>query len=256
MSLTMTADSVVLLALRTLGIYQPGQALSAVDGQLGRQLLAEMIDNWNTQQLTVLVQDRLVFDLVADQGSPDNPYTIGPGGDFDTGTAARPVEIRAATILLNGTSPYPVEIPLAILSDDQYAALQIKSITSPIPQSLYYQPTVPLGSITLWNVPNTAENDLVLYVDKLTAAFTGTDVAYTCPPGYAKAFRLGCAVSMMPFYGVPDEIAVRVQVQFLEAYQDIRLQNVPMSDLASDPAFITRGNDYPGYIIQSDSGTT
>lgn len=252
MSLTLTADAAVLLALQTLGIYQPFQALSAADGQLGRQILAEMVDNWNTQQLTVTVQDRFVFDLVSGQGSPDNPYTIGPGGDFDTGTAARPVEIRSASILLNTTSPYPVEIPLAILTDDMYSVQQIKSIQTQIPQSLYYQASVPLGTIQLWNVPNTAENDLVLYIDRLTPQFTGAAIAYTCPPGYAKAFRLCLAEALVPFYGVPDDISGKVTADARQAFMDIKLQNAPMQDLSTDPGFLS--DRHGTYIIQTDTG--
>lgn len=250
MSVVLTRNAVVKRALQTLGVLQAGEPLDANDAQLGGELIEEMIDNWNTQRLTVLVQDRTVYDLVADKGSPTNPYTIGPGGDFDTGTAARPVAIRNATLLLNTTSPYPVEIPLAIITDDMYAANAIKTITNAQPQSLYYQTSVPLGEIQLWNVPNTAQNDLVLYTDHLTAQFAGGDVAYICPPGYAKAFRLGAAAVLTDAFGVPVDKAASMIAKAADALDDLKLQNVPMMDLAVDTGFLS--DPHGTYVIQTD----
>lgn len=250
MALTLTRNAVVQRALQTIQVLQEGETVSAADAQLGGQLIEEMIDNWNTQALTVLVQDRTVYDLVAGKGGPDDPYTIGPGGDFDTGAAARPVAIRNATLLLNTTSPYPVEIPLAIITDDMYAANAIKSITNAQPQSLYYQASVPLGEIQLWNVPNTAQNDLVLYTDRLTPQFSGADVAYICSPGYAKAFRLGAAAALVDAFNVPLDRAYSIIQKAAEAIADIKLQNVPMMDLAVDTGFLS--DPHGTYVIQTD----
>lgn len=254
MSLPLTADTVVLLALRTLGVYQPGQLLSADDGVLGRQMLAELIDSWNTQALTVLVQDRHVYTLVAGKGDPSNPYTIGPGGDFDTGAQPRPTVIRTANLLLNTTSPYPTEIPLAILTDDQYAANPIKTIQNQQPQSLYYQASVPLGTIQLWNVPNTSANQLVLYTDQLTPQFVGASTVYDCPPGYAEAFRLSLAVKLIPFYAVSPDDAQLVMLNAGTAVQAIKNMNVPMQDLSVDGMFVQSRGSQPGYMIQTDTG--
>lgn len=252
MGVTLTANEVSLRALRTLGLYQPGQPLAPDDGATCRMLIEELIDNWNTQALTVLTVVRTVYDLEAGRGGPDDPYTIGPGGDFDTGTAARPVAIRNANLLLNTASNYPTEIPLAILTQDMYAANPIKSILNAQPQTLYYNPTVPLGQIELWNIPNTDVNQLVLYTDLLTPQFVGGAVAYLCPPGYAKAFRLCVAAAIADFYGVVGDVAQRVVARAAEALTDIKLQNAPMGDLSLDPGFT---NDRHGtYVIQTDQG--
>lgn len=252
MSLTRTADEVVKQALLTLGVIQPGETPDAQSSQQGRVLLAEMVDSWNLQQLTVLVQNRTVYDLVANKGGPDDPYTIGPGGDFDTGTAPRPVEIRSANLLLNTTSPYPTEIPLAIITDDMYAAQPIKQLINLQPQSLYYQASVPLGQIQLWNIPNTSQNQLVLYTDLLTPQFVGGSVTYTCAPGYAKAFRLGTAAALADYFAVPPDRAMKITQEAQNALTDVKLQNVPMMDLGIDPGFI--GNSHGTYVIQTDQG--
>ncbi len=250
MSLTLSASEVCGRALRTMGIFQPGDSIPADDLNTAFDLLQEFVDGMNTQPLTVLVVERTVYDLVADQGTPANPYTIGPGGDFDTGTAARPMSLNGASLLLNSTAPYPTEIPLAILTDDMFQAIQQKGLLNSLAQTIYYNATVPLGTITLWNVPNTSENDLVLYTDLLTALNT----AYVCPPGYAKVFRLNLAAALLPFYGgvVGPEQSAKIEHDAAEALKDIKLANVKMTDLAVDPAFAPdpRGT----YSIYTDVG--
>ncbi len=253
MSISLTANEVVARALNVIGAIAQGETPDAAMSQQGRDLLTEMVDAWNIQGLTVLAQNRTVYDLVANQGSPTNPYTIGPGGDFDTGTAARPVAIRAANLLLNTTSPYPVEIPLAILTDQMYQSNTIKTLANAQPTTLYYQPSVPLGVIQLWPVPNTAANDLVLYTDLLTPQFVGATTAYVCPPGYAKAFRLCLADTLAPYYPVASEVRARIAQEAQEALRELKMNNAPMGDLAYDPMFV--GTGHGTYVIQTDQGS-
>lgn len=254
MSLTLTARQIGTRALQTLGVVGANETPSPTDLQTAFELLQEFVDWLNTQALSVLVVERTVYSLVANKGTPANPYTIGPGGNFDTGTAARPMMIQGASLLLNSTAPYPTEIPLAILTDDMFQAIQQKGLLNTLPQTLYYNPTVPLGTITLWNVPNTAANDLVLYTDLLTAQFTALSTAYICPPGYGKVFRLQTAAACIPFFGVAvnSDTAQQVRQDAAEALKDIKLVNVKMSDLAVDPAFAPdpRGT----YNIFTDTG--
>jgi hypothetical protein len=254
MSLTLSGSEIVTRAFGTMAIFGAGEPVPAADLNLGFDLLKEFVDSLNTQALTVLVVERTVYDLVANKGTPANPYTIGPGGDFDTGTAARPMLLNGASLLLNSTAPYPTEIPLAIITDDMFQAIQQKGLLNSLPQTIYYNPTVPLGTITLWNVPNTSENDLVLYTDQLTANFSVLNAAYVCPPGYAKVFRLNVAKALLPFYGavVGREISDDIKHDADEALKDIKLSNVKMVDLAMDPAF----TPFPGggYNIFTDTG--
>jgi hypothetical protein len=238
MSLTTTATAICAKAFYTLGVYSPGESIQARDLNTAFGVLQELVDAMNTQALTVLVVERTVYDLAANQGTPANPYTIGPGGDFDTGTAARPMSIQGASLLLNSTAPYPTEIPLAILNT--------------LPQTLYYNPTNPLGTITLWNVPNTSENDLVLYTDRLTPNFSALSAAYVCPPGYAKMFRLCLADALTLLYAIEPSAAEKIRMDASDAMKDIKLANVKMTDLAVDPAFAPdpRGT----YNIFTDQG--
>lgn len=252
MSLTRTARELITQSAVTMGVLQPGEVLDDANLTFANTLLAELVDNWNTQDLTVLTVDRNVYDLDGVSGGPSAPYTLGPGGDWDTGTAARPEYLANANLLLNGQTGVPIEIPLAIITDDQYAAQAIKTQTNPLPQWIYYNPAVPLGKVYLWNVPTNTANQIVLYTPTLTAQFGGLDTSYVCPPGYAKAFRLCLSQTLLTIFGVPGETAARINQQAEQALNDLKLSNVKMADLELDLGFTP--NNHGNYVIQTDQG--
>lgn len=254
MSQAIAQRDLIRRAFLDLGVFGVNDPIDAASAQTASELLAELIDSWNTQRLTVLVQNRNVYDLESGRGGPDDPYTIGPSGDFDTGAAARPDGIRTANLLLNTTSDYPTEIPLAILTDDMYAANPIKSILNSQPSTLYYQRSVPLGQIQLWNIPNTDANQLVLYTDLLTGQFPDQTTLITLAPGYLKAFRLCLEDALITGFSVPPSVAGKVIVDAYEALRDLKCANAAamMGDLSLDPAFTP--NTHGTYVIQTDQG--
>lgn len=253
MSVTLTQQQIIDQAVTTLGVYQPGETVDPSIVAYAQTMLTELIDSWATQALTVLTVDRAVWDITAGKGGPDDPYTLGPGGDWDTGTAARPEEICNANLLLNGQSGVPIEIPLAIITDDMYAQQAIKTQTNPLPQWLYYNPTIPLGRVYLWNVPTNATNQIVLYTPTLTPQFADLDTtAYVCPPGYAKAFRLCLASALITALSVSGEVAARVTRDAEQALIDLKLNNAKMADLELDMGYTP--NPRGTYVIQTDQG--
>lgn len=251
MSLAVTGKDLVTRALRTLGIYGQTDPVEAPDLQQGFELLNELVDSWAIQPLTVLTVNRQVYDLVAGQGGPSNPYTYGPGGDWDTGSAARPPSIQDANLILNTSSP-AVEIPIAVLTTDMYAAQPIKELSNALPVTLYYNDTVPLAQVFFWPVPTQAANQIALYVPAVTAAFTNLSTLYVCPPGYLKAFRLCLCEAMLTGWAVPLEIAARIPMQAAEALAQLQSSNLEMADLSLDPGFTPQ--PHGTYVIQTDQG--
>ncbi len=256
MSLTYTGRDFVIGAYREIGAIGPTEVPEAADFQWGFQLLNELLDSWQTQQLTTLVQEQHEYTLVSGQGSPDNPYTIGPGGDFDTGTAARPDLIRSANLSLEGSTP-AVQIPLAIITDDMEAAIQIKTLQTQLANYLYYRRTVPLGQIEIWPVPNTAVNTLVLFTDLLTPTFATAATTYVCPPAYARAIRKGVAKELCPSLGIPLERAQVIGMAADYALLEVKEANAnaKMADLSIDPALTASTNGWGSYNILSDQGS-
>lgn len=253
MSLSITARDLVTRTLQTIGAIGQGETPSAADINTGFQLLGELVDNWAIQALTVLTVNRQVYNLVAGQGGPDNPYTYGPGGDWDTGaTVARPPSIQDANLLLATSGVSPIRIPLPILTTDMNAATPTPTLPNQLPVSLYYNATVPLGTAVLWPIPSTNVNQIELFVPLVTGAFPDLSTSVVCAPGYLKAFRLCLAESMIPLFAVPPAQAALIPSQAAEALAQLKISNVPMSDLSFDQMYTPPAHGT--YVIQTDQG--
>jgi len=252
MAITTTAHDLIRQAFATLQVFSPGETIDNSSLQTGLYLLKEFVDSLTLVPGSVLTVDRHVFDLDATHGGPDAPYTLGPGGIWDTGTAARPPEIENANLVLNTSAPYPVEVPLSVQTDDAYAAGQIKALTNPQPTTFYYTPSDPLGTVILWPIPTTDTNQIALYYDRLTPQFTLLETAYVCAPGYAKMFRLCLARELTRYYSVPLDRTAEIKQDAATAMDQVAASNFKMADLAIDPAFTP--DPHGTYDIYTDTG--
>ena len=250
MSITVTARSLLTAACQKVGIVGQGETPEAATMQQAFAALQQLIDSWTTQSLTVLVVERTVYTLTANQQS----YSIGPTTetpDFDTGTAARPPLIQGAGLVLNYTTPV-TEIPLQSLTDAQYQLISVKGQTSTQPTQYYYQPTDPLGEVWLWPNPTTGVNGLALYTPYLTPQFSALSTYVVLPPGYARALEWNMALELStPAFGVPlDPLVDRMATTSLA---QLKRSNYKPSDLSLDAALQP---SVPGgsYNILSDQG--
>ncbi len=205
------------------------------------------------QSLTIPVIAREEFALVAGQGGPSNPYTIGPGGDFDT---TRPADIYGAGLILGNTSP-AIEIPRGVVTDDGYEAIQIKELSNALFTTVYYNATFTSsgrGTIFLWPVPDTSANSLVLYRSQQLTEFATLTTSYTLPNGYEELFiynvaeRLALTVGMTVALPVLAEVKDRARL----AMGLVKRANYKLTDMPQDPA-VTH-DQRGGYNILSGTG--
>lgn len=188
-------------ALRTINAAPRAGEVSPEDLNIAFEAANDMLDAWAAKRLTIFQVQRKVYPGVTGKGSPSNPYTIGPGGDFDQ---PRPLWIPNAECQVNTTTP-PFEFPLNILKDDDWARTSIKALASSLPSDLYYDYRFPvtgidtgLGQIYLYPVPNGGQPiSIVLYTPLALARFADRDITdYTFPPGYAEALRYQLAIRL------------------------------------------------------------
>lgn len=243
----MTALEFVTGALRLLQVLDVTETPDAATAEDGRRRLNLMMGSWGIQPGTIPFIRREVFDLVANQGGPSNPYTIGDGGDFDVDQ--RPNQITGVGLLLGGSTP-PVEIPRAIMTTDAFEANQVKTLTNPLFTDLYYRPTYPLGTIILWPVPNTADNDIVLYWPQQLSEFADLSTDYDLPQGTAEAIEYNLAIRLAPANQV--QVPPDVRQLAVSSLAAVKRQNLPLVDLPQDPA-LTANNRF-SYDIQTGLG--
>lgn len=158
-----TMGDLVNEALKMSGKLALGQAASAEDLTQGWVYIQWMLQQWARKRWHVyrLVQLSL-------QATGALTYSVGPGGDFSTGTlsnSVRPAKIASAFI--RQTSPSlvtPTDWPVGILESKQdYDRIRIKSLST-ISSVLWYDPSWPLGTLYFWPIPS---NEYALYISVL-----------------------------------------------------------------------------------------
>jgi len=248
--MSVTANSLIGRAFRTMNVFQPGEAIPAVQSSLALEYLNALMGLWAQQALTIPVIAREVFTLTAGKGGPSNPYTIGTGANLNTVRPATQSSVVGAGLNLNASSPV-VEIPRTVITDTAWQAIQIKELSTSLFTVVYYNPTFTttgFGTINLWPVPNTALNDLVLYLQKALVEFADLTTTYEMPPGYDKALTDALVIEMAPAWGYP--ITDDLRSAALKSFKLITRGNLKMIDLANDFA-VNRRN---GYNILTGSG--
>lgn len=226
-------------------VKNPSQAMPAKDSAIALRQLNAIIGQWSIMSLTIPVIGREVFTLTAGRGTPTDPYTIGPSGDFDT---SRPSSIISAAVQVS-SAPNPFEIPLGIYTDDAYNAIVVKTLSSTYPQGLYYNATFDSGwgSIYLYPIPSQA-NDLVLYRAMQLSQFGSLSSSYNLPPGAQDALTYELAKRLAQRYGRPvDPLVLQMADQFMAIYQR---GNTKMADLGMDAALT---GSVGLYNIESDA---
>lgn len=248
--MAVSARTILSLAYKDIGVLAGGEPLTAEQGQEGLARLNNMVSSWQIQYGTVNAIERQVFDMMADIGGPDNPYSVGLGGDIDM---PRPNILSGAGLLLNPGTDNPVEIPRAVITDDGYQSIQIKTLANTLFTCVYYNPTYPLGSLYLWPVPNTADNDLVLYYQSLFTGFADLNTEYDWPslPGYAEALEYNVGKRLLISYPQA-EPRMDVLAMADESLAIIKRANNRLVDMGSDAALLT-ADRRRGYNINTSN---
>jgi hypothetical protein len=248
---SVTGNTIIQDSFSLLNVFQPGVAIPNVHAKYALRLLNDMMSEWSQRAVFVPVISRERFDLVANQGGPDDPYTIGPGGDFDTERPSNQGSITAANLILTSTSP-EVRVPLGIYTDDAYDANQLPSMSNTQPTGMYYNPTYDndLGSVFLWPVPTIATNDLELFIQKSVAQFSNLSTTYYVPDGYPQAMKYNLADRLQAPYG--RELAPSAMRLAVSTMDTVKRSNLKMTDMANDIQVVSSRRTL--YNIQTGSG--
>ncbi len=176
-----------------------GETPTADEESEAYAILNAMIDEWATQPWTTYTITRTTFSIISGTAT----VTIGA-----TGTVAlpRPERLLRASYLIPSSNP-EVEVPVQILSNQDYEAMPLKTLTSTLPRTLFYNPTSPNGTMTIWPVV-TQTVTMVIYTEAPLAQFTDLTTATIFPPGYANTLKYQLSKLLAPEWGMnlPDGI--------------------------------------------------
>ena len=191
-----TASKMILRSLRLLGEKIVGGTLSTAEQTDYLYDLNSFMDSVGLSRLMIPHLTDENFALT----SSDGTYTIGPGADFST---TRPLSIENAFIRDSGGNDYQVQI----IEKEQYNRIGLKTTATTTPEYLFYEPSVPKGTIYVYPEPGASQT---LYISswKPLQKFGGIDVPLQLPPGYQRFIEFNFAIDVAGgFTNVSQEVA-------------------------------------------------
>lgn len=204
-----TGDTIIYAALRRIRAFDPEDSTTVSTTQLSnaRETLNFLLTHW--QALGLPIWCRKVSGpttLVAAQSS----YTVGSSANI---AINRPLAVVQAWLRDNTDSSNPVDIPIQIISQQEYYLLSSKSAAGR-PTQLYFdatydgssnQGTTATDSIYLWPVPDsTVATTYTLYFiyQRPLLDFNASGDALDMPQEWYEAIRLNLALKIAPEYGL------------------------------------------------------
>ncbi|HXG71327.1 MAG TPA: hypothetical protein VNJ04_12045 [Gemmatimonadaceae bacterium] len=214
-------------AMKSCGAIGEGETPTSEAAADGLIRLNDMLDSWGTQRLTIYTVARTVKPLTSGTAS----YTLGTGGDI---AIVRPLWIEAAGVILDtGASPL-TEVPIRLLTDQEWEQTAQKLFQSTLPVGVYYDHTwtAGLGRVYLWPVPSVDTTSLVLYTPTALTQFADLSTVYTFPPGYRNAIRRNLVLELAEEFG---RAVTGVQLeQAQQTLGQIKRSNTRPSELGFD----------------------
>lgn len=187
------ASDIVQDVVEMLGVYSPGETVSSADGARGLFLLNSMLDELAGENI-------FVYQTIASSGNGLTAgkagYLVGPiGADI---TLARPskisygegqasVTIAAATTLVR------------VVSAIEYQALLAYAPAAGTPDTLWYNPTYPNGTLNFLPVPS-ATGTFAFNPWSILTSFASLSTNVTLAPGMLDALRTNLAVYSKSYF--------------------------------------------------------
>ncbi len=244
----MTVQELITASLQDLRVIQTGETTSADDAAFALARLNDWINSLATENLSIYTITRTTWTL-----SQATSYTIGSGGTINVARPTGPMAI--SNIGFQDTSVSPtMEYNLGpVLTEDAYAAIAQKGLTSVYPQNWYYNPTFAsgLGVLIPYPIPTSTTLQGVIYTQTPVAEFASVSDTIALPPGYRRFLRLGLAKELASAFDAG--LTPELQLSALEAKSDVKRANMRLSDLSSGVAGILFGGAGPHYNIYSDT---
>ena len=180
-----TVQNIIDRAYRLLGQLNLGESADTNESANLLTALNAMLDSWRNERLMCYAVQDQTIPLV----STNATRTVGPSGDLIT---TRPITIEGAYIVYSNVS-----VPVRVIEYDEWAAIPAKTTTSTYPGFLYYQPTMPDGTINLWPIPS-GSSTLHILTWTPVLSFASVGLTVTLPPGWEDALAANLAIYIAP----------------------------------------------------------
>lgn len=214
----MEAREVCIKALKLIGALAAGETPTADDLNETLGAFNSMVDSWATERLFVYCFTEDTHTLTLGQAT----YTIG---EQTTPTlpdieSARPQSISPASFVRYQGADFPI----AVLNDDEYRSIMVKTVQGGSYFGVWYEPTYPNGTLHFWPVPQ-AGCELHLWSWKPLMGTAELATVVNFPPGYRRAFEYSLAEEIAPLFDMAASDDVRRIA--IKARRNVKRMNVP-----------------------------
>jgi hypothetical protein len=241
----MIVRDIVKDALTEVGFLRTGETPKAEHAQLALRTFQRQLDAWQADRLTLSLLLRTPVVLPANTTS----ITIGIGG---TVPIVRPTYLTHLNYVIPGSSP-EVEVPVALMDNDAYAGLSIKSLPSTLPTQAYYDVDMDgvLGTLSVWPMVTAAVKLYLYSMQAVGVPATLNDVLLS-PAGYQEAFHYQLALRLITPFGINISALPLLPDLATKALATMKSQNVYPGILSIDAALVP--NYGAGYNALDDTG--
>lgn len=235
----MNGNDLITSALRMVGVVASGETAPAADVADALVVLNQMIEAWGAESLSIFALNTSTFDFVAGQQA----YTLGTGGNFNV---ARPARINYVSVISNTNPAQPNEIPIQMLTDEEWQNIPVKLTTSTLPTAVNDDDAFPLRNLSFWPVPSDPSAQARLYLWAALNQFTDLTTDFTFPPGYMEALKYNLAIRLAAEWRA-DLSPLTLQLA-MDAKGRIKSQNIEPVLVKCDPAIVATGGTRWNYL--------
>lgn len=234
-------------AIRLSGRLGLGQTALAEDFTLAWTYLQWMLQEWERRRWMVY---RIVNLAKVSTGA--QTYTVGPGGDIDTGAiSVRPAKVESAFIRqVIVAVPNQPDWPLDIINSRQdYDRIRLKQLTN-LSSAVWYDPSWPLGTLYPWPIPLASLYEIHISVlQQLPYKFLTQADVINLPYEYYWAIVTNLGMRLRTRYGVATYQGDTLPGDAKDSLSVLRKSNVAIPRLEMPSELTMTGG---GYNIFSD----
>lgn len=226
-----TVLTVISDALKELGVLAAGEVATDAEATDAMGSLNQLLDQWAAERLSIYSIVRTLATLTASTAS----FTVGTGGNVNI---ARPVFIDHINYVDTSQDP-DLELPLNKLTDDMWAGIPQKALTSTLPTSYFYNPTYPTGTLYPWPIPTSATLQWAVYAPTAVTQFTALTDAISLPPGYWRMLVKNLALDLAPAYS--KQVSPALVGEARDTVATVKRANKRLADLSFPASALIQG---------------
>lgn len=236
-----TVRDICVAALKESSAIGQGQTPQAEDITDAWARLQWMLQEWQRKRW-------LVYHLVtlSKVSSGAQTYSVGPGGQIDTGAGTmRPDKLEAAFLRqLTQSQPNQIDFPLSLLqSMEDYSRIALKQLVS-FPGLAFYDPSWPLGTLYAWPIPQASIYGIYIVVKApLPTSFPTMSTVLNIPYEYYNCILYNLALRLRPKFGIRTFPGDLLPSLAKDALNTLRGANTAIAQLQT-PTELVRGGQY------------